>query len=212
MFSIIIPTKNSAKFIRRSLTEDSRQPDAEIIVVDGGSTDGTQAIVREFPEVRLIEQQDETLWDGWNRGVQEASHDLILFHGADDYLLTDAGAVAESLRPYQWLMGKVEVWRDGKYYKTYGDRIVTLEAMKEGNVAISTASFIHRDLYAKFGPLNGKDFFYAADYELFVRLLKAGIRPLQTDKVMSVMAYHGDNFGIREYDPGEIKRIQALCA
>lgn len=79
---IVVPTLNESRAIepclRSLLTGDPRLANADVIVADGGSSDGTQAIVarlaREFPRLRLIENPDRLQSAGLNRAVTEAAH------------------------------------------------------------------------------------------------------------------------------------------
>jgi rSAM/selenodomain-associated transferase 2 len=52
--SIIIPVLNEAPILTEALANLPWSPDVEIIMVDGGSTDGSQAAAARFPEVHLI--------------------------------------------------------------------------------------------------------------------------------------------------------------
>jgi glycosyltransferase involved in cell wall biosynthesis len=81
--SVIIITKNEAHDIRRCL-ESVRFAD-EIVVFDSGSTDGTQAICREYTKKVF-----ETDWPGYgkqkNRARQQASNEWILSLDADEWV------------------------------------------------------------------------------------------------------------------------------
>ncbi|RLD20322.1 MAG: glycosyltransferase [Bacteroidetes bacterium] len=84
MISIIIPTLNEALCIGKTLTHLSNSDgDFEIIVVDGGSTDGTDVICRRFPDVRYVQMQSAQRARQMNRGAREASGDTLLFLHAD---------------------------------------------------------------------------------------------------------------------------------
>jgi rhamnosyltransferase len=80
--SIVIRAKNEARFIGETLEAIGRQEgvdQSEVIVVDSGSTDGTQDIVRDFP-ARLIEIPPATFTYGraLNVGVAAAQGNVIV--------------------------------------------------------------------------------------------------------------------------------------
>ena len=76
--SAIVVTYNAAPWIERSL-DSLRGTEAEVIVVDNGSTDGTVEFVREsFPQATLIERENRGLAAGWNAGMSAAVAYLLL--------------------------------------------------------------------------------------------------------------------------------------
>jgi glycosyltransferase involved in cell wall biosynthesis len=87
--SAVIPTYNYARFIGETLGSVFGQtlvPD-EIVIVDDGSTDDTEAVLREFgDQIRYVRQANGGVCAARNRGVAEASHELIAFLDADDIL------------------------------------------------------------------------------------------------------------------------------
>ena len=84
----VVVTYNALPHVERCL--DSLD-DYETVVVDHGSTDGTQEVVRErFPRIRLIEQENRGLGAGWNRGLRETSGRFVLVLNADAWLVHDA--------------------------------------------------------------------------------------------------------------------------
>jgi len=52
--SIIIPVLNEARILAAALARLPQSPDVEIIVVDGGSVDGSREIAARFPDIRLL--------------------------------------------------------------------------------------------------------------------------------------------------------------
>lgn len=102
--TVIVPTFNCAGYIGeaiRSILDQSRQPD-EIVIVDDGSTDGTQDIVRSFHDSRLhyVYQANSGVSAARNLGIRKAAGEFIAFLDADDRwrptMLQQQAAVLES--------------------------------------------------------------------------------------------------------------------
>ncbi len=89
--SVIIPNRNHSALLPRSLgamVRQRRQPD-EIIVVDDASTDDSRDVIRGFiaklPQLRLLENPERLGAVGsLNRGLREASGDVVYCGAADD--------------------------------------------------------------------------------------------------------------------------------
>lgn len=88
--SIIIPTLNEEARLSQQLSRLITQfPDAELLVVDGGSSDATLKIAREFTAVKLL-QSAKGRAKQMNAGAASASGDILLFLHADVTLPADA--------------------------------------------------------------------------------------------------------------------------
>jgi glycosyltransferase involved in cell wall biosynthesis len=84
--SVIVAVRDGARFLAEaldSLRRQSRPPD-EIIVVDGGSTDGTEAVARSVPGIRFMQQCGDGLGDARNSGIRAARGEVIGFLDHDD--------------------------------------------------------------------------------------------------------------------------------
>ena len=87
MITCVVPAFNSAAYVRHALESIFAQTyrPLHVVVVDDGSTDGTPAIVRAFPEpVELVEQSNLGPAATRNRGLHAAQGELIAFLDADD--------------------------------------------------------------------------------------------------------------------------------
>ncbi|HET8676098.1 MAG TPA: glycosyltransferase [Blastocatellia bacterium] len=87
LVSVIIPTYNSVQYVVTAVESVLAQAvkDIEIIVVDDGSTDDTQSVMREFgASVRYIRQQNSGVAAARNRGIEESRGRYIAFLDADD--------------------------------------------------------------------------------------------------------------------------------
>ncbi len=85
--SVIIPTYNAARYITEAIDSALAQthPVAEILVIDDGSTDDTEARVRHYGgRVRYFHQPNSGVASARNRGLEEARGDVIAFLDADD--------------------------------------------------------------------------------------------------------------------------------
>lgn len=85
--SVVVPTYNCAKFLGRTIDSALRQTyrDFEIIVVDDGSTDGTQALIAAYEEsVRYVYQTNQGASAARNAALSRASGELIAYLDADD--------------------------------------------------------------------------------------------------------------------------------
>lgn len=85
--SVVIPVKNEAARIRNCLNGILSQtiPVKEIIVIDSGSTDGTVAILSEFPLVKVIQIKPEDFNHGETRniGVQHTTGEFVILTVGD---------------------------------------------------------------------------------------------------------------------------------
>jgi glycosyltransferase involved in cell wall biosynthesis len=86
-FGVIVPAHNSSATIESALRSAVEQtyPPREVIVIDDGSTDDTAAIAARFGEpVRVLGQPNRGTAAARNRGILEATTDVIAFLDADD--------------------------------------------------------------------------------------------------------------------------------
>ena len=92
--SIIIPVLNEARTLGETLSCLPGDPDLEVIVVDGGSTDATLAVAARFPAVKIL-RAPRGRGSQMNTGALASSGELLVFLHADTRL------TAEHLRALQ---------------------------------------------------------------------------------------------------------------
>lgn len=91
--SVITVVYNDVGHIRQTMDSFFRQtcPEKEYIVIDGGSTDGTAAIIREYQD-RLAwwcSEKDGGIYDAMNKGVAHATGQWVNFLNSGDYYASD---------------------------------------------------------------------------------------------------------------------------
>jgi len=87
--SVVIPTYNCQQYIYQAIQSALGQAVSEVIVIDDGSTDDTQSIVKQLDcsRLRYIFQRNQGVSAARNYGIDSASGQLIAFLDADDYYL-----------------------------------------------------------------------------------------------------------------------------
>lgn len=99
--SIVIATFNAMVHLPECLASIQRlgRTDLEIVIVDGGSTDGTVEYVRslEWPHLRWVSEKDKGIYDALNKGARMAKGTWVQFLGSDDRLLEGFSRLADQL-------------------------------------------------------------------------------------------------------------------
>jgi len=132
--SIVIPSYNKVKYIQETLESivSQKYPNLEVIIQDGGSTDGTLEIINKYAKkypkiISRVSKKDKGQADAINKGLKKVTGDIITYINADDVYEDDAfKKVSEYFANNPktlWLAGKGKVIdKDGKEIA----RLVTL--------------------------------------------------------------------------------------
>ena len=109
--SVLMPCRNAGPFLREAIITVLQQPEClELLVADGGSTDGSLAELRQWSEndsrVRIISESHSEPADALNKAFRSARGTLIGWLNADD--LIPSGALARAVAALnahlEWLM------------------------------------------------------------------------------------------------------------
>ena len=113
MLSVVIPVLNEAPNLERLLPDLSQKcPGAEVIVVDGGSTDGSTQVVAQYPPARLVVSPRGRARQ-MNAGAREARGEILLFLHADTRLPDGAAeAIQAALTDPRVVGGRFDVRLD----------------------------------------------------------------------------------------------------
>ena len=104
MLTVVVPVYNTEKYLAGCLDSiiEARVPDMEVLVVDDGSTDGSEKIIKEYVErypdlIRHIRQKNRGLGNVRNVGLKEARGKYIASVDSDD---TIEGGFFKEAMPY----------------------------------------------------------------------------------------------------------------
>ena len=177
LLSIVTVNLNDAAGLERTLRSIAAQTftDREVIVVDGGSTDGSAGVVRAHASVvtSFSSEPDEGVYDAQNKGIRRARGTYCLFLNAGDALASDdalakvlAGPPAEDV-----------VYGDVVFEETDGRRrrpermpdAITLPFLMRTNLP-HQATLVRRALFDRLGPYD-TTLRSAADYEFVLRAI-----------------------------------------
>jgi len=122
--SVITVCYNAADKIEDTLKSviDQSYNNVDYIVIDGGSNDGTVAILEKYSRhLRWISEPDKGIYDAMNKGVTKATGDWIYFLGAGDQLRDVLGKVAAQMTDANCIyygnvfMSSVQRYYDGRF-------------------------------------------------------------------------------------------------
>lgn len=181
-FSIITVVFNNERTIPDTVKSVATQTytDVEYLVIDGQSTDGTLARLKECggAVTRLISEPDQGIYDAMNKGIALASGEIIGFINADDFyassdVLAKVAAVfndpnVDACYGDLCYVGRNDTSTVVRYWKS---STFHPGAFEVGWCPPHPTFFVRREIYERFG---GFDLSYkiAADVELMMRFLE----------------------------------------
>lgn len=192
--TVVTPSFNQGRYIEETILSVLNQgyPNLEFIVVDGGSTDETMAVLnRHRGKVsRVISEPDRGQSDAINKGFALATGEILTWLNSDDQLAPGAlGAAAIAFRRSgaDMIAGVCEVWRDGvleqRHLTSCADGPLPLEDLLDLENCWMAGQFFYqpevmftRELWERAGGYVDTAWRYSMDYELWLRFAERGAR------------------------------------
>ena len=186
--SIVIPSFNKFKYIGKTLDSIFLQkyPNLEVIIQDGGSTDGTLQIIKKYAKryprvIKWVSKKDKGQLDAINKGLAKATGEIISFINADDVYTKNA--FDEISKAYGESPGSIWFAGQGTVIDKKGKEIAKLVTIYKNialvlnskfyllitNYLMQPSIFLAKDAYDKYGPFSGTDDF-VTEYDLWLKL------------------------------------------
>jgi glycosyltransferase involved in cell wall biosynthesis len=188
--SIVIPSFNKVRYIGQTLESivNQKYQNLEIIIQDGGSTDGTVGIIKEYAQkypkvIRFESKKDNGQLDAINKGMKRADGEILTYINADD--VYTQGAFSEVTRLYSanpgayWFAGKgkvidssgKEIAKTITWYKNLLLSLNSIFYLLVTNYFMQPSVFITRKVWKEFGPFMGTSDF-VMEYDLWLKMAR----------------------------------------
>jgi len=176
----VVRTMNSARYVAASIESVLSQsaPPGEVVVIDGGSTDGTLGILASFGDrVRVVGQRRGGLAGAAQDGVDAVSRAIVAFQDSDDLWprdrLRDMVAALDEHPEWDGVMGQVEHFVSPELAPEDASRFEVPEGPQPG--AGLPSMVVRRSAFGRAGEL--LEGLSAGEYiEWSDRAIRAGVR------------------------------------
>jgi len=179
-FSIITVCLNSDRTILYTLNSILSQTykNIEHILIDGGSTDKTLQIIKKYPfkNKKIFLTDKKGIYSSINEGIKIARGEYISLLHSDDiyqnnYILEEVSKIIKKNKKYKVFLGNSIYFRKNfsEISRYYPATDFKLEDLNFGIIPPHTASFIHKNIYRKFGNYKA-NYLIASDFDFFLRI------------------------------------------
>jgi len=223
LISVVIAVCNGKATLQQCLDSVTQQTYAhvELIVIDGGSTDGTVDLIRANAQqvTYWISEPDRGIYNAWNKALAQAKGEWVCFLGADDYF-RDAQVLNQMAEQLVLVPSEIRVAygqimllnNAGSELYVLGEPWAKIKNRFNQTMCVPQPAVMHRrSLFADNGNFD-ENFRIAGDYELLLRELKAKDAFFIEGVVMTAMRQGGVStdpsntlLGLREVRLAQIK-------
>lgn len=208
LLSIVTPCLDRAPLIAQAVESVLHQDYASVehVVVDGGSTDGTLAVLRRYGQLNVTSEKDRGLYDALNKGIRRARGEIIGQLNSDDlYEPQSFNAVMQAFAEHpeaDAVAGGALIFEDTPSGAAVQRAIAAptaqsfLRCATQGVCSIN-AWFFRRRVYDRIGYFS-LDYAIAADRDFLLRFWQAGCVFVPLERPVYRYRYHGGSLTIND--------------
>jgi glycosyltransferase involved in cell wall biosynthesis len=216
LVSIITPSFNGARHLEACIrsVENQTYPSIEHLVIDGGSTDETHAILARHPHLRVTIGPDAGMYDALNKGIREARGMIVATLNTDDAY--EPEAIAQVVRHFEVHRLAEVVFGDALFMNEQGQpqyiyrglnfnwkRYVSMRASS----LVTPAVFWKRAIHDRIGYFDDT-FRMAADFEFFTRFKHLEVHHLP--RILVRFRLHEHALTYRHVALGQIEKRRVM--
>ncbi|MDT8345542.1 MAG: glycosyltransferase family 2 protein [Thermohalobaculum sp.] len=221
--SVVTVAFNSGRTIRHTIESFLAQThrEAELLVIDGASTDDTCAIVRSYadPRIRLLSEPDRGLYDAMNKGLGLFGGDAVGFLNSDDRYNNPGvlGAIAAALAQHDVVCGNLDFVEDHvsrRVVRRWRGRPWRPGGFRRGWMPAHPTFYVRRAVAARTGAFD-LGYRIAADYDFMLRAVEfgGGDRPVRAafiaDVMVDMMIGGASTSGLGAYLRGNLESLRS---
>ena len=181
IISVITPSYNQKDFLERTILSvlEQNYPNLELIIIDGGSTDGSVQIIKKYEKYikYWVSENDLGQTNAINKGLKIATGEWVCWQNSDDVFLhgcfKELAKIINDAPELNLIFGNLKLIdqndnfiRNIKYVQPNFNSI-----FHEGMVISNQCAFWRASVHQQIGYLN-ENYSYAFDFEWFLRLSK----------------------------------------
>lgn len=217
--SVVVPSFRQARFIRETLVSllEENYPNLELIIVDGGSDDGTIEILREFNSqiAWWVSEPDRGQAHAINKGFARSTGDIMAWLNSDDRIVP--GSLHLIARFFE-AHPQVDI--------VYGNRILINEESREigrwilpshSDRVLKWVDFVpqetlywRRQAWQEVGGSLDESFQFAMDWDLLLRFSKAKLRFQHLPEFLGLFRIHETQKTSKQMASTGVKEIEKL--
>ncbi len=213
LVSIITPVLNSGKFLEKTIQSIISQDygNIEHIIVDGGSSDNTIGILKQYEKrynLLWVSEKDQGVAEAYDKGIKMAKGDFLGWCSSDDYYTK--GAIKKIMKIFNdnpesdLVFGACQEfdYKTQKFSTIYRNfpifKNVMLKDVLYGKKQIFLPSLFYRKrIIDKVGPINTNYRFGAIEGDWCERMAENEAKITYLDEILAIIGQHGARISIK---------------